>query len=164
MARASLKILDNWEEILCILLLAASVAVGAAGVLWRYVLGSPFVWTEETLRLLLVWLTFVGMSMGIKKGAHMRLDLVDNVLSSHPKAALETLNRIFMLVFAAVLVLAGWRMVAANEGVTLVASGLPAALFYIPLVLGGVSMAVRLVVLLYGAATGRGTGKAIERA
>lgn len=162
-AKRVLTVLDNWEETLCVLLLGASVVIGSMSVFWRYVLGEPFIWTEEGLRLLLVWLTFVGMSMGIKKSAHMRLDLVDGLFSGKPKLGLDLVNSLLMMFFAAVLTFAGWKMVEANWGLSLVATGLPAGLFYLPIVLGAGSMAVRLAVHLVGSMTAQRAGREMRR-
>ena len=159
MTRPFLRVVDSWEEILCVLLIAVSVAVGFIGVFWRYVLSDPFIWTEEVLRLLLVWLTFIGMSMAVKKKGHLRLDLVDGFVRGKPKTVLDAANSLLVLLFAVVLMFTSWEMVQDNWSISLVASGLPAGLFYLPIVLGTASITARvligLIVLALGAANGK---------
>ena len=40
----------------------------AAGVVYRYVLKSPLVWSDEVAIFSLIWLTFIGGSMSVKLG------------------------------------------------------------------------------------------------
>lgn len=54
------------------LLIAAVTVLGVAQVFWRYVLNSSLVWSEELIRLLFVWLIFVGAA----STAHLRIDLL----------------------------------------------------------------------------------------
>lgn len=43
-------------------------------VVLRYVFSSAIFWTEETLRYLIVWITFIGAATCIIKGSHISLD------------------------------------------------------------------------------------------
>ncbi len=55
------------EKLLAILLCAAMLISLSAGVLYRYVLNTPLTWSDETAIFSLVWLTFIGGSMSIKR-------------------------------------------------------------------------------------------------
>ncbi|NSL52943.1 TRAP transporter small permease [Calidifontibacillus erzurumensis] len=63
--------LSDWlhavEKILAILLCTIMLISLSAGVFFRYVLSAPLTWSDETAIFSLVWLTFIGGSMGIKK-------------------------------------------------------------------------------------------------
>ena len=45
-------------------------------VILRYVFSSAIFWTEETLRYLIVWITFIGAATCIIKGSHISLDIL----------------------------------------------------------------------------------------
>ncbi|GAB6276361.1 MAG: TRAP transporter small permease [Rectinema sp.] len=45
----------------------------------------PFAWGDEVLRLCAIWVIFLGISLGVRKNAHFRVDLFLNKIKS-PKA------------------------------------------------------------------------------
>lgn len=57
-------------------LLGAMAVLLVAGVFFRYVLGTPFVWSESVSRLLIVWLTFVGSSIAFAEKQHITVDSI----------------------------------------------------------------------------------------
>jgi TRAP-type transport system small permease protein len=63
------------------LLLLAILAVTAARVVGRYVLGAGMPWSEELTRLLFVWLVLIGAA----RTRHMAIDLLPSV--SRPRIA-----------------------------------------------------------------------------
>ena len=65
-------------------LLAAILAVTAARVVGRYVLGLALPWSEELTRLLFVWLVMLAAA----RAAHMRIDLVQDRLAPRARRRL----------------------------------------------------------------------------
>lgn len=66
------------EKILLGLSLALMVVLLATGVLCRYVLNDPLVWSESVAKLLIVWMTFIGTSVSFAEKSNIRVDsLVD---------------------------------------------------------------------------------------
>ncbi|WNL41839.1 TRAP transporter small permease [Halomonas sp. PAMB 3264] len=57
-------------------LLGAMALLLVAGVFFRYVLGTPFVWSESVSRLLIVWLTFIGSSIAFAEKKHITVDSI----------------------------------------------------------------------------------------
>lgn len=55
------------EKLLAIALCSAMLISLSTGVLYRYILNSPLTWSDETAIFSLVWLTFIGGSMSIKR-------------------------------------------------------------------------------------------------
>jgi TRAP-type transport system small permease protein len=68
----------NWAAAL---LLLAILAVTAARVVGRYVLGAGMPWSEELTRLLFIWLVLIGAA----RTRHMAIDLLPSV--SRPRMA-----------------------------------------------------------------------------
>ncbi|MEH6726884.1 MAG: TRAP transporter small permease [Hyphomicrobiales bacterium] len=66
----------NFERVLLAVILFALVAILAAQVVFRYVIGSPLVWSEELARYLLVWCTFIGVSLAVREGRHISVDIL----------------------------------------------------------------------------------------
>lgn len=45
-----------------------------AAVFFRYVLGSPLVWTEEFIVTVFTWMLFIGLASGFRARMHLRID------------------------------------------------------------------------------------------
>jgi TRAP-type C4-dicarboxylate transport system permease small subunit len=70
----------NFERYVVAAILGALVALLASQVFMRYVLRSPFVWSEELARYLLIWCTFVGVSLAVREGRNISVDLLPTLM------------------------------------------------------------------------------------
>ena len=68
--------IDNLVEKLLAVVLACIVLLIFSNVVGRYVLHSSFAGAEELARLLFVWLVFLGAILGLKRRAHLGVELV----------------------------------------------------------------------------------------
>lgn len=68
--------LYNFEESLLAILLALMVLLVFVQVVSRYVLHRSLSYTEELVRYLFVWSTFLGASAALKRDRHLKLDVV----------------------------------------------------------------------------------------
>lgn len=80
MAKKILKILDKWEEYVLFVFMISMLAVLLVQVFCRYVLSFSFSWAEQAARIGFVWLTMVGISLAAKKGLHLKVDMLNQVL------------------------------------------------------------------------------------
>jgi C4-dicarboxylate transporter DctQ subunit len=69
-----MKVLDRIEELILIILMFVMTVSIIIQVFSRTVLNISPSWTEELARYILVWITFVGASLGVKRGAHMGVE------------------------------------------------------------------------------------------
>lgn len=60
-----------------------------------------YIWTEEAARFLLVWMVMIGGTIGVREGSHFIVDLFPS-LSGKPKAALDLVSGVFMLIFGGI--------------------------------------------------------------
>ncbi|WP_148255516.1 TRAP transporter small permease [Aidingimonas lacisalsi] len=97
--KESLLHLNSWilkyEKLAAAALLGTVTLLLVVGVFFRYVIGSPFVWSESIAKLLIVWLTFIGTSISFAEQKHIT---VDSIIKKIP-AGLQFLIRtaIFLL-------------------------------------------------------------------
>lgn len=61
------KLIDRVLEVLCAALLAAITLILFANALMRFVLNSPLGWTEELVTGLMLWLTMLGFTLGVRR-------------------------------------------------------------------------------------------------
>ena len=69
------RLADRAAETLIIVLFAAIVLVGGLQVLCRYGFNASLSWSEELQRYGLIWLVFLAMVVGYRRGAHIGMEL-----------------------------------------------------------------------------------------
>lgn len=60
-----------------LVLLSAILALVVVQIVMRYGFGRSLSWSEEVVRYLLIWLTFIGASVAAREGGLVGLDLLD---------------------------------------------------------------------------------------
>ena len=98
----------RWLEPVLVAILAVLVAVVLGNVIGRYVFSFALTWADEMARFLFVWLTFLGATVGVARGAHIGMDIVVQALPPRAARALQALALVLMIVFLAVW---GWYSV-----------------------------------------------------
>ena len=69
------------EDLILATLLGAMIVLAVWQIVQRNLFGNGFVWTDELLRLLVLWLTMVGSIIASRNDHHIRMDLLINLLS-----------------------------------------------------------------------------------
>ncbi len=90
----------------------AIVALTIVQVVFRSVLDDPLVWSEELVRLLLVWVVFLGAAVVTWDGRHLNVDVLFVRLSERMRRIVRWFNRLVAASFLAVL---GWTSLAIVE-------------------------------------------------
>lgn len=120
-------------------------------VMSRYLFNHSFTWYEEFARYFMVFLTFLGASLGVKYGLHFSMDYVVTRVSSRLGNLLRVVsNLISGVLFATVAWLAwehAWKM--KGFGTTSAAMGLPMFWAYLPVAIFSATMALRFFYQVY---------------
>jgi tripartite ATP-independent transporter DctM subunit len=74
--------LGTLVEIPAALLVVAEIVILFAGVVARYGLRSPLIWSDELASILFLWLAMLGAAVAFRRGEHMRMTAV--VASTRP--------------------------------------------------------------------------------
>lgn len=120
-------------------LLGGMVCVLAWQVFSRYALSSPSVWSEEILRLSVVWLSLLGAAYSCGKGTHMSIEILRDFAGTRARRGLELLVPISFIIFAAgVMIPGGLRAMEIAGGQTTAVMRLPMAWIYASLPTSGV--------------------------
>lgn len=92
-------ILFNIEKVIAIILAAVLLVSLSGGVLFRYVLKSPLFWSDELAIFCLIWITFIGGSMGLKTKASPSITILTDMLPKTAKKIISVISNIILLLF-----------------------------------------------------------------
>ena len=139
------------EKIIAVLIFVMVVMV-AAQVLGRYVFHSSLSFTEEIVRYLFVWATFIGAAAAVRGGRHLSISSGIRLLPASVRRWNGVLCWTGAAVFATVLVVYGIRVVSLQirTGQTTAALGFPMWIVGLAIPVSAVLLMVRLAALLPG--------------
>jgi C4-dicarboxylate transporter DctM subunit len=140
------------------LLVAALALVVGLQVIGRHLLRTPWPWTEEIARLLLVWLMCVGGIRALADSEHPRVTALVRRLSADQRAAVDRGLCAVLLAFFACLLVPAWRLTLTSAAETLPASGLSGAWLHAVLPVALVVMCAVLVRQLWSGHPGATLG------
>lgn len=91
------------EKLLGIVLMFAMAVVVILAVVFRYLLNAPFSWAGEVSVYLLIWVSFIGGSLGLKYKSQAAVTLLLDYLSKKAQRMLLIAGNILILLFFALL-------------------------------------------------------------
>ncbi|MEH7245462.1 TRAP transporter small permease [Neobacillus niacini] len=147
-----LKWLDeHFEELLLGIFTVIMVIVTAAQVFMRFVLENSLTWSEELARYSFIWLVYLGISYGVKKQRHIKIDAVFLLLKDKGKIVLAIVGNLLFLAFAIFVLVYGYdiAMKLLTWGQTSPALHIPVGLVYLAGPVGMGLTAIRLLQQLF---------------
>lgn len=104
-----LRVLDGIISVMISVLYASIIVAMFGQVLFRYILGSPFTWSEEISRYMFIWLTYLGAYAAIERKGHIAVDFFTRYLPPTPQRYLSiVLSLLVACVLAFVFYLGVW--------------------------------------------------------
>lgn len=76
----------------------------------RYVLNATPTWVEQVALLLVVWITFLGAAVGIRRKTHLAVDFIREAMSPGSRKAVTLLATLALLFFGVVMAWQGYVM------------------------------------------------------
>jgi tripartite ATP-independent transporter DctM subunit len=97
--RAADAAIGKLTEPLAAALLAAEVVILSAGVVARYALHAPLVWSDELASVLFLWFTMLGAVVAYRRRSHIRLSAFCNSLPQRAQAVLAIVVEMVVILF-----------------------------------------------------------------
>jgi C4-dicarboxylate transporter DctQ subunit len=148
--------LERLEEALVVVLMAAMTGVTFMQVVARYVFNYSFVWALELTGVMFAWLIFIGMSYGVRVGAHIGVDAAVKSLPAGAARAVSIVAALACVAYALIVAVGGFQYVRKMYDVGILMQDLPVQQ-WIPravLPVGYALLALRFGQALYRLATG----------
>ncbi|MGS0743285.1 TRAP transporter large permease [Glaciimonas sp. GG7] len=74
------------------------------GVIYRYALHDPLIWSDELASTLFIWLSMLGGVLALDRGEHMRLTAIVNKLSEKWRIWFETVAALIVCIFVLMII------------------------------------------------------------
>lgn len=139
------KVFDRGLNIIVSVIYATLTIIAFTQVVVRYVLGGSIPWSEEAVRFLFVWLSFIGFSITMQRGGHIAVDFVVNLFPYSFRRVFLLISDIFVLSFIFFFTIKGASI---SQGTMLnlsPAMNIPMGYFYLILPLSGILLTVNTV-------------------
>ena len=105
-------------EVPAAVLVVADIVVLLAGVVARFVLHNPLVWSDELASILFLWLAMFGSVVALRRGEHMRMTAIVARLSPGGRALMEAVATCACLAFLALVLWPAWQHAADDADMT----------------------------------------------
>jgi len=135
-------ILNKGAEYLLIGLIAGISILIFVQVVFRYGFNHSLYWSEEVGRYTLIWITFLGASVGFKKKAHMGVDFLFKAFGRKARALLTVISDLSIFILAMVLAVYGIKLASFVRFQTSAALLIPMSVPYSAIWIGGILTAV----------------------
>lgn len=90
-------------EIVCAALVVVETLILLVGVIWRYGLHRPLVWSDELAYTLFLWLGMLGAALAVRRSENLRMNTVVNLLPAGLRALAEPFALAVTLAFVVLL-------------------------------------------------------------
>ena len=98
----------------CVICFVAMTVVAIMGVFFRYVMQSPFMWTEEVARYLMVWLGFTAINIAMRQDRHIKVEVLPKLVPAVAAKIIGYLVDALMVFFFFVLLKQGYLLMINN--------------------------------------------------
>ncbi|QJC57528.1 Sialic acid TRAP transporter permease protein SiaT [Polaromonas vacuolata] len=111
-------VLGRLVEIPVALLVLADIGVLFAGVVSRYWLHSPLLWSDELASIMFLWLAMLGSVVALRRGEHMRMTALVAKAGPQRRALLELVAVAACLSFLLMVAWPAWEYAADERAIT----------------------------------------------
>jgi len=149
-----LKRLDEW---LIALLLAAMTLLTFSQVVMRYVFNSGFTWAVELTGIFFAGMIFIGISYGVRVGAHIGVDAVIKLLPSKPRRITSIVAVLLCLLYAGMVIYGSMIYVMKMKSAGIELEDLPVPMWMARAILpvGFILLVLRFLQVLVNLASGK---------
>ncbi|MCF3947252.1 TRAP transporter large permease [Acidiphilium iwatense] len=114
-----LDVLVDWiTQGLAAALVVIEIIILFAGIIWRYVLDKPLIWSNELAEILFLWLVSLGAVIALRRGEHMRMTVLVARLTPGRQRFLARIAGLIVAVFTLELIVPGIGYMYEQQAIT----------------------------------------------
>jgi TRAP-type C4-dicarboxylate transport system permease small subunit len=137
-----LELLDRAVEWLVAALVAAMVVAGFMQIVNRFMFNISLSWSEELQRYLNIWIVFLAIPIGYRRGAHLGMNMLFERMPALARRSLLLLQELLWLVLALAIAWFATRIMAIAQNQTSGSLGITMDKVYLAQVIGGSYLAL----------------------
>ncbi len=111
--------MDWFCRVAAAVLVFVEIVLLFCGVIWRYVLNSPLVWTNELSGILFLWLVSLGAVIALRQSEHMRMTVFVGRLQPRNQRLLMRAAGLIVAIVTAVLLVTGYAYMQEQAAITM---------------------------------------------
>jgi TRAP-type C4-dicarboxylate transport system permease small subunit len=124
-----LRLLDLVMGAVAVVLVAATAIITCLAVFFRYVLNAALPWPEEVAGYLLVWISFAGAYVGLRRGSHISFGALVDKMPSQSALAVRAAVDLMLAALFLFLLIYSVRMIQTLGSDRLVSAEIPQWVF-----------------------------------
>lgn len=101
MSKNKICILDNVEEYISTFLFIALIVLCFLQIIFRFIFNFSLSWTEELARYVFIALVYFAASLAVVRGAHVRVEIIDGLVTGKKKKILDSIIDLSFAAFMA---------------------------------------------------------------
>ena len=128
------------------------VLINFANVVGRYAFFRPFIWAEEVMQFLNIWVVMLGVAVITRNGTHLKMDAVYNLIPARARRGLDALINLLTVAVSLYVIAQAVQMIQmlAATGQRSVIARFPMNLMYAAIPVGFGSGILFLLLWLWG--------------
>lgn len=141
------KFLNNFEEYCLMILFPIMTSVVFIATIGRYLQLFSLPWSEELSRYIMVWMAYLGASVGIKRNAHLGVEVLINMLPKKIQRAAAYVRVVIIIIFNSLIIYYSFQIISHQIRIqqTSPALFIPIWIAYLAVPFGMFLMGVRLI-------------------
>ena len=150
------RILTFFEEWTLFLTVMVALLSLFANVVLRYVFDYSLAWSEELVRNVIIYTTFIGAVVAVKNRSMIKIDAAVQLVP-WLKAPLNLFSNIMSLIFSVMMIYFGYKMASLMQqtGQKTIIMEIPMVYMYLIIPIMGIGMIIRTVQVMYEDFTGQ---------
>ncbi len=151
------KLLANLENVLVVIFLSFATILAFIEVVLRYGFQTSITWSSELVIVSIIWAVFIGLPITLRKGGHIKIDVVVNLLSGKKKGFVIFLATMIGVLFSLFLFFFSVKYTAflKESGEISITTDIPEYLYFMALPVSGFLLSIRYVQELISVLKGR---------
>ena len=141
------KLLTNFENVLVVTSLSFATLLSFVEVVLRYGFQTSIIWSSELVIVSIIWAVFIGLPVTLRKGGHIKVDVVVNLLSGKKRRFVIFLATMIGVLFSLFLFFFSVKYTAflKESGEISITTDIPEYLYFMALPAGGSLLSIRYV-------------------
>ena len=141
------KLLTNFENVLVVTSLSFATLLSFVEVVLRYGFQTSIIWSSELVIVSIIWAVFIGLPVTLRKGGHIKVDVVVNLLSGNKWRFVIFLATMIGVLFSLFLFFFSVKYTAflKESGEISITTDIPEYLYFMALPAGGSLLSIRYV-------------------